>query len=251
MDDEQQEIWFYSRGGEKCGPVSFADLQAKAKEAALNPRLDLVWTQGMAEWTPAGEIDGLFERPSALQPTASPVAADPYQSPAAEAVAEKMAHQGDWPGARRRSYLIVTWIVPILWSLGISAAAGFLAAQLGPEIMKFALPALGLLPLVLVVFISLARLVNLGMSRWWFLGNFVPFLNLWVGYRCFACPAGYAYHQKLDVAGILLAIIYWLLWLVVLVAVAAIIAIFTGAWGTPEDQQLLQDIIRTASTPKP
>ena len=62
MNDVQQEMWFYSREGEKCGPVSFADLRIKAQEAGLNPRLDLAWTKGMAEWKPAGEIAGLFER---------------------------------------------------------------------------------------------------------------------------------------------------------------------------------------------
>jgi hypothetical protein len=39
---------------------------------------------------------------------------------------------------------------------------------------------------------------------------FAPLLNLWVAYRCLACPAGYAYHRKLDVPGIALALLYWL-----------------------------------------
>ena len=65
----------------------------------------------------------------------------------------------------------------------------------------------------------------------------MPILNFWVGYRCFACPAGYAYHKKLDGVGIFLAIVYWLMIAVVLLAVAAVIAVLLGAVGSPELQQ--------------
>ena len=58
MNDTPQDAWFYSSEGERIGPVTFAELRVKASEAALNPRLDMVWTQGMAEWKPAGEIEG-------------------------------------------------------------------------------------------------------------------------------------------------------------------------------------------------
>jgi hypothetical protein len=47
------------------------------------------------------------------------------------------------------------------------------------------------------------------MSRWWYLAVFAPILNLWLGYRCVACPPGYAYYKKMDAAGIGLAILYW------------------------------------------
>jgi hypothetical protein len=47
------------------------------------------------------------------------------------------------------------------------------------------------------------------MSRVWFFGLFAPFLNLWVWYRLFACPPGYAYHKKLDPLGWVLAVIHW------------------------------------------
>ena len=62
MNETPPDAWFYSREGERIGPVTFAELKVKATEAALNPRLDMVWTHGMPEWKPAGEIDGLFER---------------------------------------------------------------------------------------------------------------------------------------------------------------------------------------------
>lgn len=256
MEDDPHEIWFYSRDGEKRGPVSFTSLQAKAKEASLNPRLDLVWCKGMDEWKLAGEIEGLFKRHQAAEPPEVPtptlsVAADPYRPPQGESVAEQMLQQGDWPGARRRSYLIGTLIFPMIWGFGIAASAGFLATQFGPEIMTFAMPGLSLVPLLVIIVISLKRLVNLGMSRWWFLGNIVPILNLWIGYRCFACPAGYAFHKKLDGAGIFLAILYWLFLLLVVAAIVGIIAALSGSLGSPEMQQQIREALRTAGAPKP
>ena len=255
MEDEPHEIWFYSRDGEKHGPVSFTTLQAKAKEASLNPRLDMVWSKGMDEWKLAGEIEGLFKRHAVAEPPEVPVptlaAGSPYQPPHGEAVAEQMGKQGEWPGARRRSYLIATLIFPLLWAYAIRAGAPFLTTQFGPEIMMFALPGLSLVPLLVIIFISLKRLVNLGMSRWWFLGNIVPVLNLWIGYRCFACPAGYAFHKKLDGAGMFLAIIYWLLLLIAVVATILIIAALAGSWGSPEIQQQIREAVQKASAPKP
>ena len=254
MEDEPHEIWFYSRDGEKRGPVSFTELRAKAKDASLNPRLDLVWTKGMDEWKPAGDVEGLFKRHAALQPPEIPapgLAADAYQPPPGESVEDQMVKQGNWPGARRRSYLIAILVFPLLWGFALAAGAGFLTTQFGQEIMKFATPGLSLIPLLVIIFIALKRLVNLGMSRWWFLGNLVPLLNLWVGYRCFACPGGYAYHKKLDGAGIFLAIVYWLLWLIALVAIIVIIAALYGSLGTPEMRQQILETIRAATAPKP
>jgi hypothetical protein len=60
-------------------------------------------------------------------------------------------------------------------------------------------------PWVALAYFWMKRLVNLGMSRVWLLEILAPVLNLWVSYRCFACPPGYAYHKKLDGTGIALA----------------------------------------------
>ena len=250
MNDAPHEVWFYTRDGERCGPVTFTDLRARAKEATLNPRLDLVWTNGMDEWKPACEIDGLFKRNAGAKAQDGPApAANPYAPPQQESAAELMRKEGNWPGARRRSYLFATFIFPGLWGFGFAVATGLLSPRLGPEIMKFAKAGVNIVPALVSIYFSLKRLVNLGMSRWWFLGNFVPFLNFWVGYRCFACPGGYAYHKKLDGAGVFLAIIYWLMLVIVLLAVVALIALLYGAIGTPEIQQQIRDALRAAAHP--
>jgi hypothetical protein len=243
MNETTPDAWFYSREGERIGPVTFADLKIKAIEAGLNPRLDMVWTHGMPEWKPAGEIDGLFERRSAPEVMETERSADPYRPPEHESSEEIMGQEGEWPGARRRSFLAASLLFPVLWGAGIAFAVPALTNQFGQEIMDIVVPASNIVPLIVGLYFGLMRLVNLGMSKWWYLANFVPILNFWIGYRCFACPAGYAYHKKLDGVGIFLAIIYWLMIVVALLAVAAVIAMIFGAFG-PEFKQQFQEILQ-------
>jgi hypothetical protein len=141
----------------------------------------------------------------------------------------------------------MTLLVPNIVMLGLSLAVPLLQQQLGPQITGMA--TLGILIFVWIVVIGygLNRLVNLGMSRWWYLGNLVPILNLWVSYRMFVCPAGYAVHKKLDGAGVALAILYWLMVLLAVLMVASVIAIMVGAIGSPEMREQLEEAIRRAS----
>lgn len=259
MSDTQQGAWFYTREGERLGPVTFEELRKKASQGELNPRLDMAWTQGMGEWKPAGEIEGLFERRTATETRESLAPpADPYSAPQLDAVPGQMGKDDGWPGSRRRSYLFMTLIFPGFWSYGIYAGTDFLTAQLGAEIAGIAIPVLRLLPVLLAVLFAISRLANLGMSRWWFLGHVLPPLSIWLNYRCFACPAGYAYHKKLDGWGVILALIYWLSVLIAILAVAALVALLFGAIGSTEIQDQVRealrnitDAINSASAPKP
>lgn len=247
MSELVQDAWFFTREGERLGPVTFAELRGMVSQARLNPRLDLVWTQGMAEWKAAGEIEGLFERRSAPEPAESLAPpADPYAPPKQESVTDMMQREGEWPGARRRSFLIATILFPFAWNLAFTMSAGLLKQQLGPEIMGVVGIGAAFLPAVVGIYFGLQRLVNLGMSRWWYLANLVPFLNFWVGYRCFACPAGYAYHKKLDGVGVALAIIYWLLMVLCFIAIVAILAVLLGAAGDPEIRDRFFEALRAA-----
>lgn len=245
MNDMPQDAWFYTREGERIGPITFSDLQIKAKESGLNPRLDMVWTQGMAEWKPAGEIEGLFERRNAPAPEESPVpSADPYRTPEEESVSEKMSGESGWPGARRRSYLFAILIFPILWNIVMVMSSELMKQQFGNELMGFITLGAAFVPVIVSIYYGIQRFPNLGMSRWWFLGNFVPILNIWTGYRCFACPAGYAFHKKLDGIGIFLAIVYWLMIALLVLAIAAFLAVLLGGLGSPEIREQMQEAIR-------
>lgn len=215
------------------GPVPFSDLRIKAIDGGLNPRLDMAWTQGMTEWKPTGEIDGLFDRKNAEEEPKETLAptADPYKPPQEESVANQMAAEGEWPGARRRSYIFAILILPFAWNFIIAWSSVMMKEQFGAEVTSMIVLGALFVPFLAWIIYSVKRLVNLGMSGWWFFGNFVPFLNIWLGYRCFACPGGYAYHKKLDGAGIALAILYWLSLLAVVAMIGLLIAAVFGAFG--------------------
>jgi uncharacterized membrane protein YhaH (DUF805 family) len=244
MSDSPQHAWFYTREGERMGPVTLADLRIKAGEGGLNPRLDMVWTHGMAEWKPAGEIDALFEKrviTEAPEPLAPAIEIQPGS--ASNAVEEMMSHETGWPGARRRAFYAMTVLFPIVWHLGFTLTAGLIEPLVGQMLMPVVLLAVLLVPLVVAIYFSVQRLANVGMSRWWIFGNLVPFLNLWVGYRSCVCPAGYAYHKKLDPIGVVLAVLYWLLIAFVLLAVVAVVAALMGMIGDPELMEEIRKLI--------
>lgn len=193
----------------------------------------------------------MFERRAAAEPEEGVSSADPYSSPEHESAEELASEEGEWPGARRRSYLFTILVLPFLLSFGMAKTAVLLQERFGKETGEMILLGVVILAVVFVIYISLQRLANLGMSRWWYLANFVPFLNLWVGYRSFACPAGYAYHKKIDGVGVFLAIVYWGMFIVSLLVAAAFIALMAGTLGSPELREQIQEIIRKAAEPKP
>lgn len=248
MSEASRDGWFYTQQGNQHGPVAFAELQRLARGGELNPRLDMAWTQGMTDWKPAGEIEDLFEKHAAVEtPQALAPAADPCQPPQQNEITEATFPEGGWPGARRRSLYLITLVFPILWGMGFGAATPLLQQQCGAEITGMVTIGAMFVPWILAIVYGLQRLVNLGMSRWWYLGNAVPFLNLWIGYRMFACPAGYAYHKKLDGAGVALAIIYWLMVLLTILIVVSIFALMFGVVGSPEILQQLEEAFRNMS----
>jgi hypothetical protein len=173
------------------------------------------------------------------------VTPDPYTPPTRVEAAEELTQTGGWPGARRRSFYLMIFIFPIVWNLGYGFASSFFQTLPQETLQMIGLGVL-VVPVLVSFYYCLQRLANVGMSRWWFLGQLVPILNIWVSYRMYVCPAGYAYHKKLDTAGIILAILFWLLLLIMLLAVAAIAAVFMGVAGDPEIQQKLNEMLQEA-----
>ncbi len=206
-----KSIWFYTCEGERRGPVSFEELRTMAEDSSLDPRLDMVWKDGMETWKPAGRIDGLFERRSMPAETKATTASsiEPLHS---TSFPKKTCCKGlYWPGTRRLKLLLVTLVFPFAWQFAIAAISPLLFKQFGTILMGKLLPYTAIVPFAVVVYFGLRRLTNLGMSRWWYLAVFAPVLNLWLGYRCFACPPGYADHKKMDRSGFALAFLYWLI----------------------------------------
>lgn len=198
------KIWYFTNEGERRGPVTFAELRTMAANSVLNPRCDLVWKKGMSDWEQSGLVDGLFERSAVRREvSARPVVqAPPVASLRSSALAETLASKDlRWPGSGRFMLLLGCVLIAVFWKPALSFASPWLIGWFGDVLMGKLLPWAPYVPPLVWVHLVLNRLANLGMSRWWALAVVVPLLNLWVAFRCLVCPAGYAYHKRMDAAG--------------------------------------------------
>jgi hypothetical protein len=57
--DLMSDLWYYTQNGQQAGPLSEADLKRLATTGGLKPT-ELVWKEGMPEWTRADLVPGLF-----------------------------------------------------------------------------------------------------------------------------------------------------------------------------------------------
>jgi hypothetical protein len=81
--------WYYAKDNKQFGPVNAAELKRLSQSGDLRPE-DLVWTDGMKEWSAARKVKGLFdEEPAGAKMAAPPVAraASPVTAAAATAAA--------------------------------------------------------------------------------------------------------------------------------------------------------------------
>ena len=53
--------WYYARGGQQNGPISYEQLVELARSGGLDRSKDLVWNATMKDWLPADQVPGLFE----------------------------------------------------------------------------------------------------------------------------------------------------------------------------------------------
>lgn len=63
--------WYYAQDGRQQGPVGLEALRQMAASGHLRSD-DLVWTEGMAEWTPAGRVPDLQGVAAAVNPQVYP-----------------------------------------------------------------------------------------------------------------------------------------------------------------------------------
>ena len=72
--------WYYTRQGQRFGPLSTEQMRQMALAGQLQ-QTDLIWTEGMTEWTPAGRVPQLFTAaPAAGQAPLSSPQASPAQA---------------------------------------------------------------------------------------------------------------------------------------------------------------------------
>lgn len=210
---QMQDQWWVSRQGQTFGPVSFAQLKESADAGRLEPRTDLVYGGSLAEWVAAHEVDGLFERKQTLPAPAPSAPASPGQAPAAQPMSDSGNYSSittvEVGGIGRLGYIIASLLLPLLLGVALSLALSFLTPMVPEDVQGF-LPLIFVVVPVLTVVLAVMRFQNVGMSGWWWLGMLVPLLNLWLSYRLFACPPGYAYTNRLDGPGKFLAALFWL-----------------------------------------
>lgn len=57
--------WFYQQGDKPCGPLTWAELKNLADTGVLTAE-ERVWSEGMADWKPAGAVSKLFSKQGPL-----------------------------------------------------------------------------------------------------------------------------------------------------------------------------------------
>ena len=237
----QDQQWFYSTGGQRFGPVGFDYLLELSQSGKLDPRNDLVWSTSLSDWEPAGEIEGLFERRSVQKREDDSLGGTEMLSQTGEYVSPTIVSKGHYEGTGRMGYVMGAIVLPVAITIGW----GFAVAFMKPYVP---VPYQGYLPMVagpLVTLLAIVTLVkrfrNLGMSGAWVLGMLVPVLNLWLTYRCLACPAGYAGVKRLDGIGKVLAFLYWGS---IVAAICLFGAALAGSFGQMKDSGMLEDLMK-------
>ena len=93
-----EKTWFYADSNQQQqGPITFGEIQQLAANGTIQPST-LIWKEGMAGWTAASEVQGVYGN-SATQTPASPTQAipsNPYEAPTS-ANAIEVSSTGAYP----------------------------------------------------------------------------------------------------------------------------------------------------------
>ncbi|MFD2255632.1 GYF domain-containing protein [Luteolibacter algae] len=244
-DPDLTKEWYVTHEGQQFGPVSLDDLKYEAERGKLNPRLDMVWKDGMEDWIPSGEIEGLFQKNKDASGEAVEDSATAFtEFQPEETPEERLRNEGRWPGVSRSVFFFMSYIFPVIWLVALSFVSQQLAGSVAADQLGLGVAVLSFLPIIVSLIALLKRFQNLAMTRLWFLGLFIPLLNIWLGYRLLVCPEGYADHKKLDTIGWILAILYWGSFLLA-IAAAIFVAVSMTQTG-PDDpyRETIENFIR-------
>jgi len=231
MSDSTQ--WHYTdKTGQQAGPVSTAELLELVSSQAIDTTA-MAWKEGMSGWKPLSQIDELINLPTEKYtvaatppptqgaPTPEPATQtiDPYEAPSASLEdddAYGLNQANGYGGIRRLAYFLFSILVGVITQV-ITAALGGEAIDLNTTYMITAGS------FVVSMLLTFSRLKNIGMSRWWFLGNFVPILNFFVSVWVMSRQEGWVETRQLDTAG---KVIAWIMWIFIILAILAVVAAF-------------------------
>jgi uncharacterized membrane protein YhaH (DUF805 family) len=244
-EPENPQTWFILHDGERFGPYTVEELKQGVEAKEINPRIDMAWKEGLADWIPAGEVEGLFEKKVSAENKEEKKESkkEKKESKSADTAFSEFEYGDDgptgsdeeveWIGISRFGYFFFCFIFPALWWVGGFYGLTKLAGVIGEEILPIVIAFVAFLPFLIVIIATVKRFQNLAMSGFWFFGLFTP-LIIWLYYRLFACPPGYAEHKRLGALGWFLAIIYWL---------PFVGTIFLGAIAAIQGPDKYQDVI--------
>ena len=241
--------WHYTdKAGQQLGPISTDELIQLIASKSV-PTSAMAWKDGMAGWKPVSQIkelqtspgsipvapnspqpapkptavaqalnpaNALAPRPTAQQqPAASMTPVDPYETPSVPTDEEFYASlpTTSYPGIGRLAYFLLSIVVAIITQVITSTLGG---EQIEPTTSIMVTGG----SFVASMLLAFSRLKNIGMSRWWFLGNFVPILNFFVSVWIMSRQEGWVETQELDTPG---KIIAWIMWLLIIFAILAVI----------------------------
>lgn len=196
--------WYFAKDGRQEGPMTAPQIAALVKAGSLDPATTLVWREGLSDWKTLGESGVLAEIEMGAVAVPNPASANPYlvSERTRNSVAQARSDAPlEYPGYGRLRYFITIFLFMIVFYAVLFAVifAMFGTGSRGPGGgLAAVMSVIVLLMLGGSVYIALQRLRNLGMSGWSMLWTLVPFINLWIGWRMIACPAGYEQHRTLD-----------------------------------------------------
>ena len=245
MSDPSQ--WHYTdRSGKQMGPTSTEELVQLLTSQSI-PTTAMAWKNGMATWLPVNQIDELKMRlaspvapptidPSTtntpeisptLAPTISPISTpqpvapekplNPYEAPSIPTDEEFYAAMpsNHYGGVGRLAYFIISIVIGVVAQVTTSAMGG----EQIPQDTSFLISGGSI---IASLFLGCSRLKNIGMTRWWYLANIVPILNIFLAVWMSSRQQGWIETQRLDTAG---KIIAWILWILIILGIIAIVGV--------------------------
>jgi hypothetical protein len=119
--------WYYAKSGQQFGPVSRMRIDEMARSGELRPS-DLLWTESMVQWQPAGSISGIFSvsESGSGSPAVPGSPINPYAAPSHATVDGRFPGEIE-PGSERldlsavvdRSFVLTTRHFGFLFLTGI------------------------------------------------------------------------------------------------------------------------------------
>ncbi len=231
---KEMSEWYLSYGGKKSGPLSSKQIARLVAGGAFRAGDALVWKQGMSYWQSVADSGLLAEaaqEPDLPKKIEAKRTADqsPYKAPKASLTpAKEQLGEVSYGGIGRLMFFFAPLAIVLILLVVLTLGFGFSLQQYDATetVLSGAVMAIYLAYFVFMVWIYLARLRNLGMSSWWFLGTIVPFLNIWLSWRMSVCPEGYAQHKQLDLPGKILTFVF------IILPLAAVAFLFLSAAGS-------------------